>query len=76
MMMTRRRPEGMQEAREGEGILQQEEACMAIEQEDTIDHPFILSLITMQHLVASFRMGDPRSSIWRAWSPRLLGAVG
>ena len=37
--MTWRRSEGKQE---GEVIFQQEEACMTIEQEDTIVHPFIL----------------------------------
>ena len=42
MMMTWRRPEGRQEAREGEGIFQQEEAWMTIEQDDTIVHPFVL----------------------------------
>ena len=42
MMMTWRRPEGKQEARDGEGIFQQEEAWMTIEQEDTIVHPFVL----------------------------------
>ena len=41
-MMTWRRSEGKQETREGEGIFQQEEACMTFEQEDTIVHPFIL----------------------------------
>ena len=42
MMMTWRRPEGSQDAREGEGIFQQQEAWMTIEQEDTIVHPFVL----------------------------------
>ena len=42
MMMTWQRPEGNQEAREGEGIIPQEEAWMTIEQEDTIVHPFVL----------------------------------
>ena len=42
MMMTWRRPEGRQEAREGEGIFQQEEAWMTIDQEDMIVHPFML----------------------------------
>ena len=64
MVMTWRRPEGKQEAREGEGIFQQEEAWMTIEQEDTIVHPLYSdSFFTIQHLVASARMGDPRSSI-------------
>ena len=42
MTMTWRRSEGKQEAREGEGIFQQEEAWMTIELEYTIVHPFIL----------------------------------
>ena len=42
MMMTWRRSEGKQETREGEGIFQQEEAWMTIEQEDTIVHSFVL----------------------------------
>ena len=41
MMMTWRRPGGMQEAREGECIFHQEEAWMTIEQEDAIVHLFI-----------------------------------
>ena len=41
-MMTWRRSEGKQEAREGEGIFQQEEAWMTIVQEDMIVHPFVL----------------------------------
>ena len=40
--MTWRRPEGKQEAWKREGIFQQEEAWVAIEQKDTIAHPFIL----------------------------------
>ena len=40
-MMTWRRPEGKQEAREGEGIFQPEEAWMTIEQEDAIVYPFV-----------------------------------
>ena len=50
MMMTWRRSEGKQEAREGEGIFQQEEAWMTIEQEV---RSFILlysdSFFTIQH---------------------------
>ena len=42
MIMIWRRPVGKQEAREGEGIFQQEEAWMTIEQEDTIVHLFVL----------------------------------
>ena len=41
MMMTWRRPEGKQEAQEGEGIFKQEEAWLTIEQENTIVHPFV-----------------------------------
>ena len=41
MMMTWLRPEGKQEARKEEGIFQQEEAYMTIEQEDTIVHPLV-----------------------------------
>ena len=60
MMMTWRRPEGKQEAREGEGIFQQEEAWMTIEQEDTILHPFILRQFL--HNAASRRISqDGRS---------------
>ena len=64
MMMTWRRSEGKQEAREGEGIFQQEEAWLTIEQEDTIVHPFVLRQFL--HNTASrriSRMGEPRSSI-------------
>ena len=63
MMMTWRRPEGRQEAREGDGILLQEEAWMTIEQEDTIVHPFVLR--QFPHNAASRLIshdGDPRSS--------------
>ena len=60
MMMTWRRPEGKQEAREGEGIFQQEEAWMTIEQEDTIVHPFVLRQFL--HNTASRRISqDGRS---------------
>ena len=41
MMMTWRRPEAMQVAREEEDIFQQKDARMTIEQEDSIVHPFI-----------------------------------
>ena len=57
-MITWRRLEGKQE---GEGIIQQEEAWMAIEQEDTIVYPFVLKQFLLN--IASFRMGDPRNSI-------------
>ena len=64
MTMTWRRPEGKQEAWEGEGIFQLEEVWITIKQEDSIVHPlYSFSFITIQHLVAPFRMGDPRSSI-------------
>ena len=53
-MMTLGRPEGRQEAREGECIFQQEEAWMTIEQEDAIVHPFILRLLI--HNTASRRI--------------------
>ena len=60
MMMTWRRPEGKQEAREGEGIFQQEEAWMTIKQEDTIVHPFVLRQFL--HNTASRRISqDGRS---------------
>ena len=36
------RPEDKQEARDGEGIFQQEEAWMTTEQVDTITYPFIV----------------------------------
>ena len=50
--MAWRRPEGKQEAREGESIFQQEEAWMTIEQEDTIVHPFVLRLLYSRQLLA------------------------
>ena len=59
MMVTWRRAKVKHETRDGEGYFQEEEAWMAIEQEDTIVYHFIL----IQHLVASFRIADPRSSI-------------
>ena len=60
MMMTWRRSEGKQEAREGEGIFLQEEAWMTIEQEDTIVHPFVLR--QFHHNTASRRISlDGRS---------------
>ena len=60
MMMTWRRSEGKQEVREGEGIFQQEEAWMTIEQEDTIVHPFVLRQFL--HNTASRRISqDGRS---------------
>ena len=46
MMMTWRRPEGKQEARVGEGILQQEEAWLTIEQEDTTVHHFCTQTVS------------------------------
>ena len=64
MMMTWRTPEYKHETLEGEGILQQEEVWMTIEQDEAIAHPFILrKFFTIQHLIASFWMEDPRSSI-------------
>ena len=58
--MTWRRSEGKHEAREGEGIFQQEEAWMTIEQEDTIVHPFVLRQFL--HNTASRRISqDGRS---------------
>ena len=60
MMMTRRRPEGQQEAQEREGIFQQEEAWMTIEQVDTIVHPSVLRQFL--HNAASRRISqDGRS---------------
>ena len=58
MMMTWHRHEGKQEAREGEGIFQLEEAWMNIEQEDTIVHPFILRQFL--HNTASHRIIQDR----------------
>ena len=60
MMMTWRRSEGKQGAREGEGIFQQEEAGMTIEQDDTIVHPIVLRQFL--HNTASRRISqDGRS---------------
>ena len=63
MMMTWRRPEGKQEAQEGKGIFQQEEAWMTIEQEDAIVHHFVLR--EFLHNTAARRISqDGRSKLF------------
>ena len=57
MMMTWRRLEGNQEALEGDGIFQQEEAWMTIEQGDTIVHPFILRQFLHNYSILSHQPG-------------------
>ena len=69
MMMTCRRPEGKHEARRGEGIFQQEEAWVTIEQEDTIVHPFLLRQFL--HNTASRRIIQD----WRSKKFHLVSSV-